>query len=296
MSRVTAVCTAGLACLTLLVSTAPSRALMVAPAPLPQRVASAELIVVGKLGKVEDKNISATAAPGAKDKVEYQVLTLEVEKVLLGKADKTIRLAFIPPQNPAPIPTPDGGLVISPRLPYRGLVFTSGQEGIFFLTRHHEEKFFVAPMFFDFIDKKNTTFDSDLETIQRCARLLEDPNKSLKAKSEEDRLFTVSMLLTRYNTPRSAKAKRVPIDAEQSRLILQALAEADWTPPKPRPNVPIFNQVTAQQLFYQLQAQAKDGWMPPKDVRQFPAAAKEWLKANTDTFRVQRYVTEESEK
>jgi hypothetical protein len=138
-------------------------------------VANAELIVIGKLGKVEDKNVSATPGPGAKDKVEYQVIALSVEQVLLGKADKEIRLAFIPPQNPP------AGAPIRPR-PFRGVVFSGGQEGVFFLTKHHAENFHVAPMFFDFLDKKNNTYDTDLDTIKRCVKLLEDPNKSLQAK------------------------------------------------------------------------------------------------------------------
>jgi hypothetical protein len=284
---------AGLACVTLLVDAAPAKALVAAPAPMPQRVANAELLVVGKLGKVEDKNISATPAPGAKDKVEYQVIALHVEKVLLGKADKELRLAFIPPQNPrAGDPVP-----IRPGRPFRGgVVFSGGQEGVFFLTKHHAENFYVAPIFSDFLDKKNNTYDTELDTIKRCVQLLEDPNKSLQAKDAEDRLFTAAMLLTRYNVAKPGWTKQVPIEAEQSKLILNAIAEADWTPPKPKPGVPFYAQVNAQQVFNLLRIQPKDGWTPPADPAKFADAAKAWLKQNADKFRVMRTAPENPEK
>lgn len=280
----------GLTCLTLLVDAAPAKALMAAPAPMPQRVANAELIVVGKLGKVEAKNVSATPGPGVKDKVAYQVIALHVEQVLLGKADKEIRLGFIPPQNPP------AGAPIRPGRPFRGVVFSGGQEGVFFLTKHHAENFHVAPMFFDFLDKKNNTYDTDLDTIKRCVKLLEDPNKSLQAKDAEDRLFTAAMLLSRYNAGRPGRTKMEPIEAEQSKLILTALAEADWTPPKPKPGVPFYNQVNPRQLFGLLRAQPKDGWTPPNNPAKFADAARAWLKQNADKFRIMRIVADSAEK
>lgn len=277
-------------CLAILTVALPARALMMAPAPIPQRVATAELVVVGKLGKVEGKNTPATPAPGAKDKVEYQVLALEVGEALIGKAGKEIRVGFIPPQNPTP------GTPIRPRFPRGGAVFSTGQEGVFFLTKHHEQDFYVASGFFDFLDKKTTpTYETDLDLVKRCARLLADPEKSLKAKDAEDRLFTVAMLLTRYRTPKGAQPKQEPIDAEMSKLILQTLAEADWNV-KPKPGQPFYAQVNPQQLFYQLGAQPKDGWTQPKDFKQFPDAAKAWLKDNADKFRIQRYVWDKQEK
>jgi hypothetical protein len=199
-------------------------------------------------------------------------------------------LGFIPPQNP-----PAGG-PIRPRLPFRGVVFSGGQEGVFFLTKHHSENFYVAPIFSDFLDKKNNTYDTELDTIKRCVKLLEDPNKSLEAKDAEDRLFTAAMLLTRYNVAKPGWTKQVPIEAEQSKLILNAIAEADWTPPKPKPGVPFYAQENARRVFNLLRIQPKDGFTPPADPAKFADAAKAWLKQNADKFRVMRTAPETPEK
>jgi hypothetical protein len=87
MTRTAIALTAGLAGLTLLVTGV--RALAqngggVPPAPITMRVVQADAIVVGKLGKVEQKIISATPFSGAKAKVDYQVLELKVAEALRG--------------------------------------------------------------------------------------------------------------------------------------------------------------------------------------------------------------------
>jgi hypothetical protein len=292
MKRTVIVLTAALACLAL-TSAAPARAMMIAPAPMPVRVAQADAIVVGKLGKVEEKNVSATSFPGAKDKVDYQVLSLKVEEGILGlKKGAEIRLGFVPP--------PMGGGLIRPG-GRRGVVYSTGQEGLFFLTKHHDENFYLAPMYFSFTDKQNANFAKDLELTKRCVKLLEEPMTSLKSKDAEDRLLTAAMLISRYrqqfrpgdgNPP---KTEAVP--ADESKLVLNILAESDWAPAKPGQPNPL-GYMTPMSLFYQLGATDKDGWVPPKNPQgnQMVDLAKKWVKEHADTYRIQRFVHAKDEK
>ena len=54
------------------------------------------------------------------------------------------------------------------------------------------------------------------------------------------------------------------------------------------------NGMNPQALFYQLGN--KPGWTQPGDFREVPAAAKKWLKENAGTYRIERFVTEDSDK
>lgn len=289
MRRMVMVSLAAVAVAALLSTPLPAKALVAAPLPIPDRVALADVVVIGKLGKVEEKNVSALPYPGAPNKVEFQVLALQIDEALVGIKDKKeIRLGFVPPPpNPGPV-----------RPPRPGMVFTTGQEGCFFLTKHPSESFYVQSGFAEFLDKKNPNFEKDLALIKRCAKLLDEPMTGLKSKDADEKLLTASLLIKRYRTPKAAVTKTEPIDAEQSKLILQTLAEADWNK-----NDPLLRG-GPRVLFMQLGLTDKDGWKPPTrkdpktnreliDYQAIPAAAQKWLKDNAGTYRIQRFVVAE---
>src|SRR5438876_48132 len=134
--------------------------------PLPNRVAVAEMIVIGKVTSIEEKSVQAVPSPGAKEKIEYKIAVIEVgDAVMAPKGTKTVRLGFVP--------TPPN-VVISPA-PLQPVV---GMEGCFFLTKHSDGDFQVAPGPLDFIDKKDANFEKHAALIKRCAKLLEDPDAS----------------------------------------------------------------------------------------------------------------------
>ena len=282
---------AGLACLALVFSAAPAKAMMIAPAPIPERVAQAEVIVIGTVGKVEPKNVSAVQFPGAKDKVEYQVVALKVDQGLMGaKTGSEIRVGFIPPQAPAPA----GPGVIRTPLRRPGVILTTGQEACFFLTKHCEEDFYIAPAYFSVMDKKADNFEKDMALVKRCVKLLSDLDAGLKSKDAEDRLMTAGMLVSRYRTltPGMTGKATEPIDVEQSKLILQTLADADWNAQAaPRPG-PVGMQMTAQTIFFRLGLTPADGWKQPQNFQQTSAAARAWLKEHAGTYRIQRFVAD----
>src|SRR5260370_38522137 len=69
--------------------------LVVMPGPIPLRTAKADVVVVGKVTKIEDKTVKAPAFPGAPDKVEYQIAVVNVDDPILNaKGVKEIRVGF----------------------------------------------------------------------------------------------------------------------------------------------------------------------------------------------------------
>src|SRR5262249_24232054 len=101
-----------------------------------------------------------------------------------------------------------------------------------------------------------------------------------------DRFLTAAVLLAKYRTRKGPAEKAEPIDAEQSKLILKALASADWTPPKD------FTQLSPLMVLGRLSLTEKDGWKPPpgQDPKAYAAYAQRWLADHAATYRIERYV------
>lgn len=277
-----------LAFLSVLVLTRPSPALVVAAAPVPDRVATADIVVVGKITAIEDKTVMAKRFPGAPEKTEFKVALVQIADPLKGAKGLTIvRLGFVPPVvQPAPqpgVPRIGGGFNRFPQLNHQ-----VGQEALFFLTKSADGDFHLAQNYFDVVEKKSGNFEQEVTLAKRAAKLLEDPMTGLKSKDADDRLTTASLLLTKYRTPKlgvnNPKMEAVP--AEESKLILEAIAGGDWTRQGRA-------QVSPQMVIQRLNLTAKDGWNPPKFKdyqKEFPAYAQQWLKANTGKYQVQRFI------
>ena len=115
--------------------------------PLPNRVANAEMIVIGKVTGFEDKTVAIAPFPGAKNKVEYKIAVITISDALLApKGVKTVRLGFVPP--PA-------GVFVSPP-PFQA---TIGMEGCFFLTKQGEGDFQVLAGQLGFLSARNVGFE-----------------------------------------------------------------------------------------------------------------------------------------
>lgn len=258
--------------------------------PLPERVATADAVVVGKVTAIEDKTVSAEMAPGAKEKTEYHVAVIKVADDILGAKGLThIKVGFVKPAAPVPGKPP----IIRPGGGYAAPQPTVDQEGCFFLTKHHSEPFYLLQGYNSVINKAgNDNFDKDVARAKECAKLLADPKAGLKSKDADTRALTAEMLAIRYTTPRAGQTKREAIDADESKLILTALAEADWTK-----NVGP-NDLSPQWGFARLGLTDKDGWNaagPFNTPNAYQDAAKAWLKGHADTYRIQRYVAEKKD-
>jgi hypothetical protein len=264
----------------------------IAPNPLPVRVASAKTIVVGEVTAIEDKMVSARAFPGAQDKQEYKIAVIKVSDPILGAKGLThVRVGFLPPA--APLPAPGPGLVRPGFRRVPGVTLQVGQEACFLLAPHFEAPFEMVQGWDGVLNKKDgDLYDKQITVIKRCAKLLEHPMDGLKSRNADDRLTTAAMLIGRYRTAQffgPGAPKQEPIGAEESKLILLALADGDWTKND-------FQQVSPARSFYMLGVTEKDGLrFPVGGVRTMDDQAriiKAWLKQHAGTYRIQRFVVE----
>jgi hypothetical protein len=269
----------------------PTSLVLIAPAPISERVARATTIVTGKVTSIEEKTVSVEPYPGVKDKVEYLIAVVKIDDAILGAKGLThVKVGFQAPQASVP-----GRPVI--RSGGGQAKLEKDQEVLLFLSPHHGGEFEVMPAYFDMVDKKTETYEKDVEAAKRYIKLLAEPEKGLKSKDAGDRLETANMLVTKFRTPQpSAKQpKEEPIDADMSKLIMNVLADADWTAPKPGGPRGNF-QVTPIGIFFRLGVNEKDGWKPPQDGNKFNEQIENWVKENKDKYRIKKFVGEKDEK
>ncbi len=270
----------------------PTVAVLIASAPISDRVARATTIVTGKVTSIEEKTVSVEPFPGVKDKVEYIIAVVKIDDAILGAKGLThVKVGFQAPQAGGP-----GRPIIRPG---RGQAkLEKDQEVLLFLSPHHGGEFEIMSAYFDMVDKKTDTYEKDVEAAKKYIKLLAEPEKGLKSKDAADRLETANMLVTKFRTPQpSAKPpKEEPIDADMSKQIMNVLADADWTPPKPG-GPPRGNfQVTPIGIFFRLGVTEKDGWKPPQDGNKFNEYVETWVKENKDKYRIKKFVAEKEEK
>jgi hypothetical protein len=265
---------AGSACLSLLALGLPAAGQPIGlPVPeatniIPERVVMSDVVVVGKVTAVEEKRV---VAPGygklGGQKVGYKIAQVKVTELLRGPKDlDQIRLGFLP--------DPD---------------LEAGHEACFLLTKHPDERFFVpathplygCPPKSVFIDKGSPDSKDQLALVKRCVKLLQDPVAGLQAKDIEDRFLTATMLVIRYKRPLGAgpQVKKEAIDAKESKLILEALRDADWT--KKYPDTWLAPVLAFNHLGPSSYNPAQKGADP-----------RQWLKDNAGTYRMERFVLE----
>jgi hypothetical protein len=293
MKRLSATLFAALCCVNPLAAQEASKLAVVAPQPVAMRVALAEAVVVGKVTSIEEKTVSAPRFANDTAGGEYQIAVVKVEDAIQGAKGLThVKVGFLPAQP---------GVVRPGAM--RPVTLAKDQEVCLFLTPHFKASFLTVPQYFDAVDKANPNFDKEVAEAKRCAKLLADPKAGLQSKDADDRYTTAAMLLVRHTTPKTLgdpNAKKEPIDAAESKAILQALAEADWANPKQELRL----YMNPQAMFNRLALTEKDGWTPPMievmgnkliDAKALPEAARKWLKDNAGTYRIQRFVEEKKD-
>ncbi|MCS7047560.1 MAG: hypothetical protein NZO58_14480 [Gemmataceae bacterium] len=268
---------AGLSLLFVGVFAATVQALVVAPPPGPGRLARADAVVVGRIIAHEDQDIEA-AFPGSPQKTMFRIAILKVAEGIRGaKEGATLRVAFIPPRPPQPgVPVLSGGGRIN---------LDVGQDGLFILTKH-PDGFYQPPQFYHIVARTNTNFDKEVAQVKKLCRLLDDPMGGLKSNDAAERLETAALLVYQYRTFIPGPTKQVPIDADESRLILKAIAEADWKTKRK------FGQLHPLELFQMLGLTEKDGWQQPRNIRnveELYPPAQAWLRDHPD-YRIFKIV------
>jgi hypothetical protein len=254
-------------------------ALRIAPPPGPVRIVNSDAVFVGRVDAFEPMDVDAKQFPGAKETVKFRIATVKVTEIIRGlKDEKTVRVGFVPfdPKAKGPF---IGGRRGGPQLEL-------GQEGLFMVSKHADGKFYLAPDFGYFVSSKDKNLDAEIKTAKQVVRIMADTTTALKSKDQDERLMAASIAVSKYRTPKGQfPFKEEPIDAEESKLILNAIADAKW-------GVFKFGEPNPQQLFFQLGITAQDGWMPPSKITgpdDMRKAVQGWIKSHSD-YRIKRFV------
>jgi hypothetical protein len=276
------------------------------------RLTQADAVFVGRVVAIEPMDVEAAPAQG-QGKVKYRVAVVQVSDNVFGlkKDQQNVRLAFVVQGNGNVQPGAIGGNVqiqiqpaIQPlpggfgRRPYIGnnqVNLTVGQEGMFVVSKHQKENFYLSPTFNNFVTREgNPGFENQLKTAKSLSKVMGNPVAALKSDDTQDRYLAAAVLIMKYRSnPTGAAVKQEQVSAEESKLILKALAGGDWKnfnygQPIPSPG----------ELFNQLGITPNDGYRPvnlrtQQDVAQ---AMQKWIDENTDKYRLNRLVVDPNAK
>ncbi len=184
--------------------------------PKPIRAATlSEVVAVGTVARVEPEPTRAKPLPSAVEEVAYTITVVKVETPLIGGKNVThVRVG-----------TRQGDLSF---LPNDGKVLV-------FLRPHPVANFLVASPFHSPLDLSADGAAETLKRVEAVAATVNDPVKALSAEKKDDRVVAAAVLAERYSRlSRGADGSElVDRPAEESKLLLSALAGADWSAPLP---------------------------------------------------------------
>jgi hypothetical protein len=296
---------------------------------LVDKVARADVVVIGKVIAIEKEPVDLETVevvgfdwPQRKTRtVSYQVALVKVQENLMGAENLThLKIAFVPQEMvpPRPIARPflPKDLNVVRRTTAYPVDLREGEEYLFFLLKHPEGPYYVGPYYRDLsrdpsgglgvpiiptkgIDKA-MGIDKAIEQVKKITAILANPMAGLKSDKPEVRAQAAVVLVMKFRSrPYFAQqVDQVPIDAEMSRLILQALAEADW---REQANVD-FDVANA---VAELELGPRDGWKHGSVVFAPPSADEpsqnslrralhksfvEWLKGPGKNYRIKKFV------
>lgn len=294
-------------------SFAPAYALMIAFKPPVQRAISADVVVVGKVTAIEKDTVDAVPFPNAPNKVAYKVAVVKIETGITGSSGIThVKIGFIPPAKADPnVPVPPGGIRPPIRRGPQTPELKVGEEMLFFLSKHSNGEFYVMPGMSPPVSIKDEHGKKELESVKKIAEVIGDPMKGLKSDKASERIETAAIMVMKHRSypETGGEVDQVPINAEESKLILKALAEAEWgnRAGGVRPLPSSSNLPNAIQAFYQLGLSEKDGWKPPMFVRPKPGqppvdfnavqkkAFTEWLAGPGKDYVIKKVVAKKAE-
>ena len=277
------------------------RYLLSGEVPMPDRIVRSDIVVLGRVVAVKPKDVEAVLSLAHPYKLDYRIAVVKVQEVIHGQKNvKELRLGFISPDQDRAVDKTGKNMPSLGEADFRSVKV--GQDGLFFLRKHHQSDFYVNTMLIGgFLPSSDTPeFAKNLENARRLSKVLDRPLEALKADNAINRFLAATMLINRYRLD-GAKASKLPekaIDAEESKLILKTLAEADWKdvneaissskyPPHP------------YRVFLQLDVTKTDGYDPPtfgKHTNATLGYTQRWLRDNQDKYRIKRFSQPDGEK
>jgi hypothetical protein len=214
------------------------------------------IVVTGKVTSIEKDTVDATDPTGTwckftrpnAAKVAHKIAVVKIDKALVGAEGLTnIKIGFVPP-------------LFSPKRPY----FKVNLESLFFLAKHPTADFYVIP---DDLSLPMDIRSEEIKEIERVLALVAEPLKGLKSAKADVRLDTAMGLIMKYRTfPLfGVENEQLAIPADESKLILKALAETDWKIERRH-----WHNVIPSP--HALGLTDKDGWKPPMVPQAVPGA------------------------
>jgi hypothetical protein len=264
-------------CLALLALPAPAKRIAAPPSPV-QRAIQAEVVVTGKVTAIEKEPVEVEDANGGQ-KLAHTVAIIKVDSALVGAANMThLKVGFT-----ASAPGRGRGPIVR---------LEKDQEGLFFLTKHPSGQFHTFNWMTSPVPAADENYKATLASVKAALAVVADPAKAMKAPKAEDRTFAAIALILKYRTaPQNAgELKLDKIPAEDSRAILKALAEANWTKFDPTLPPPV-------NAFYMLGINAQDGWVQPKAGQpgvnfneELQKAFAKWVDGPGKDYRINKFV------
>ncbi|HEY2786043.1 MAG TPA: hypothetical protein VGJ05_13830 [Fimbriiglobus sp.] len=243
------------------------------------------IVVIGKITAIEADPVQAAPVPGSKETVPFKLAVLKIETALSGAGGEThLKIGFREPPTGGPRRIrPPGGFGFAPKV---------GLEGVFFLTPHPSGGFVVIPPMSPPLEITGPKYKEELAAVKKALTVVEKPTAALAAKNQPDRYFAAAVLLSKYGTaPANAtKVEREPVSADESKLLIAALLETDWTKPQP------FGVPAPSILFWKLQLGPEDGWNPApvkggtNVAIHFKTELQKWYAAHGEKYQVKKYV------
>jgi len=235
-----------------------------------QQALQADAIVVGKVVEWEAESPDVSKVFG--DSNTLKVASIKVTDGLFGTNGVTHVRVAVPSRN---VPGP---------------LLQQDQEGCFALKKHPSGTFYMTIPFGNPLLMSDKNYADQLAIVRKVAAARAEPMKALKGA---DRELAACVLVQSYRhmPDRYSQMKNGdPIPADESRLILETLANMKWGQGD---NTGIGN---ASATFNALRLTEADGWAYPKPVqgqdfnKLMEAAATKWLEDHATTYRIHRLV------
>ncbi len=273
-----------------------------------QKAYPSQLVASGTISLGKDTLDAAMYAGQGVPKTTYKVATLKVGEVLVGdKVEGAVKI-LVPPADPAQMPFEQPGrkpVYYRPQVSQVQLI--DGQEGVFFLSPHPTVGgHYHMPYGHTPLNPLDTNYKADAAAVKKIGAAHADPVAALKAKDAADRLEAAAALVFKYRRqtipPGGKPQPQVAIPAEESKLILKAIAESDWAqydkprvgsdPPPDYTLMPTSLLATlgihpGQNGFPQLQVAAGRGYNET-----FHELYKTWLDGNGAKFEIKKFAVE----
>jgi hypothetical protein len=266
------------------------------PDPL-TRVLHSKVVAVGHVTSIEKEPVRALAVSPAVARVfgekadetaPYRVANVRIDERILGLKNEThLKVGTA---------GTDAELAV-------------GRTYLFHLKPHPDGGFYVSTRIAPPVTTMSAAdFDQAVAEAKKAAGVYTDPVKALKAEKAEDRGAVAVALVVWYRRSGTEPDahREEPLPEEESRLLLKALADADWPRRttadwKDRVENPLKRFLStepwdAQTAFLLLGLTSKDGWTPPTVALATGTNAgyrdqfKAWLDGAGKEYRVKKLV------